>query len=183
MKATKATKKANFVLGQISRSFSYRDRCTFIKLYKTFVRPHLEYASQVWSPWTKKDRDMLENVQKRAVRMVAGLSGSYEEKLAACGLTTLEERRLRGDIIQTFKFVNNLNSVSHPFLSFVANQHSYTTRTSSELCQGLTSTPSKLNCRHNFFSKRICGPWNSLPTTVKGAKSVNEFKNAYDSLS
>jgi hypothetical protein len=69
-----AANRANAVLGQISRSFHFRDRRTFIKLYKQYVRPHLEFAVPAWSPWTQADREMLEKIQKRAVKMVSGLT-------------------------------------------------------------------------------------------------------------
>ena len=55
-------------------------------------------------PWNQKDIDLLEDVQKRVVRMTSGLSSvTYVEKLAEVGLTTLEERRRHGDMIQTWK--------------------------------------------------------------------------------
>ena len=77
----KAAKKANSVLGQLLRALSYRDKITYVKLYKEFVRPHLEYAVQAWCPWLQGDINLLEDVQKRAVRAVSGITGSYEQKL------------------------------------------------------------------------------------------------------
>ena len=70
----------------LKRSLTYRDKDTFIKLYKTYVRCHLEYAVQVWNPWLAQDIENLESVQRRAIRMCHGLSGTYEEKLAEVGL-------------------------------------------------------------------------------------------------
>ena len=97
-----ATGKANRVLGQISRAVSYRDKKTFVQLYKVYVRPHLEYCIQAWSPYWKADKEKLERVQRRAVNMVAGLKGkTYEDKLKEVGLTSLENRRNRGDMIQS----------------------------------------------------------------------------------
>ena len=55
VQCARAAAKANAVLGQLSRGISYRDSKTFIGLYKTFVRPHLDYCAQAWSPWTKAD--------------------------------------------------------------------------------------------------------------------------------
>ena len=90
----KAAAKANAVLGQLSRGVSYRDSKTFIGLYKTFVRPHLEYYAQAWSPWNLGDINTIESVQKRAVAMVTDLRGrSYEERLAELGMVALEKRR------------------------------------------------------------------------------------------
>ena len=97
IQCARAAAKANAVLGQLSRGISYRDSKTFIGLYKTFVRPHLDYCAQAWSPWTKADIDVLEAVQRRAVMMVTNLRGrSYEERLAELEMVTLEKRRLRG---------------------------------------------------------------------------------------
>ena len=78
------------VLGQISRSFHYRDQNVFMKLYKSHVLSHLEFSVQAWSPWTEADKLVLENVQKRAVRMVTGLSGSYGENLKDLNLQSLD---------------------------------------------------------------------------------------------
>ena len=86
----KAVKKANQVLGQMSRAFTYRDRYTWVRLYKQYVRPHLEYAVQAWCPWSDADIELIENVQRRAIRMVSGLRSSvYEDRLRELGLTTL----------------------------------------------------------------------------------------------
>jgi hypothetical protein len=67
---TRAAKTASVVLGQIGRSFKYRDKKVFPKLYTRYGRPHLEFSSAAWSPWLQKDIDCLEKVQKRAVGMI-----------------------------------------------------------------------------------------------------------------
>jgi hypothetical protein len=69
----KAAKKAQMVLGQISRAFQYRDKTVFMQLYKQYVWPHLEFAIQVWAPYSATDIEVLEKVQKKAVGMVGGL--------------------------------------------------------------------------------------------------------------
>ena len=110
--AAKAANKANQVLGQMARAIHFRDKFTWTRLYKTYVRCHLEYCVQAWSPYYAADKELLEKVQKRAVGMISGLSGgSYEEKLAEIGLTTLEQRRKRGDMIQTWKIVHRADNV------------------------------------------------------------------------
>ena len=74
------------------------------------MRPHLEFAVQAWSPWFIKDIDLLEKVQHRAVNMVTGLaSTSYEDKLREPNLTSLRDRRVRGDAIQVWKYLHKLN--------------------------------------------------------------------------
>ena len=74
-----AAHKANVVLGQISRTFHFRDRHVFLQLYKQFVRVHLEVSGPAWNPWLARDIDCLKKVQKRAVNMVSGVKqASYE---------------------------------------------------------------------------------------------------------
>ena len=97
-----AAKKANQVLGQISRSFTCYKKEIMLNIYKVFVRPHLEYAVPAWAPWHKKDAEALEKVQHRATRRMSNVRGTYEERLRQLNLTTLEERRTRGRGRPTF---------------------------------------------------------------------------------
>ncbi len=61
---------------ELRKNFHYRDRRTFVRLYKQYVRPHLEFASPAWSPWNLGDQEELEKVQEKAVKMVTGLTGT-----------------------------------------------------------------------------------------------------------
>ena len=94
------------VLGQLMRGCTWRDPANLTKLYKVYVRPHLEYAQSSWSPWLQGDITTLEQVQHRFTRIVSGMGNlTYEERLAKLGLTTLQDRRVRGDMIETFKIL------------------------------------------------------------------------------
>ena len=107
-----AAKSANFALGQLQRAFHYRKKEMLISLYKTFVRPRLESSVAAWSPWFENDIKLLEGVQERTLRMLSNVKGkNYEERLIETGLTTLRERRLRGDMIETFKTLKGFNKV------------------------------------------------------------------------
>ncbi|XP_076030414.1 uncharacterized protein LOC143018713 [Oratosquilla oratoria] len=98
--------KANKIVGLIRRTFVTLDATIFKSLFVALVRPHLEYANQVWSPHLVKDIEMVENVQRRATRMVPELKGlSYEERLRRLNLPTLAYRRARGDMIETYKIL------------------------------------------------------------------------------
>ena len=100
----KAVSKANQTLGLLRRTFRYMDKDTFTALYKSRVRPILEYANSVWSPRHKKDIDEIEKVQRRATKMVPGLKDQdYETRLRILKLPSLKYRRARGDMIETSK--------------------------------------------------------------------------------
>ena len=87
---------ANRNLGIIFRTFTYLDEETFLHLFKSLVRPHLEYSTPIWSPYYKKDKIMIENVQRRATKLVSTLKNlNYSERLKRLGLPTLEYRRER----------------------------------------------------------------------------------------
>ena len=83
-------------------------------MYKSFIRPKLEFAVAARSLWTEHDSNCMEKIQRRLVRVVRALSDvrgeTNEKKLRDAGLTTLKERRKRGDAIETFKKRNGLIS-------------------------------------------------------------------------
>jgi len=102
----KVAQTAQTVLAQISRAFHFRDKKIFPGLYIQYVRPHMEFASPAWSPWTTADKEILEKVQRHAVGMISGLnSNSYEEKLLDLEMETLEERWHQIDMQQAFKIL------------------------------------------------------------------------------
>ena len=98
-----AAKKASSALGIIKRTFSTFEISSFALLYKTNVRCHMEYCVQAWNPYYRKDIDNLEKIQRRATRMVPELRHlSYSDRLQRLKLTSLEDRRQRGDLIEAY---------------------------------------------------------------------------------
>ena len=171
-----AAAKANQILGLIRRNIVYKEKELIIPLYKTIVRPHLEYCIQAWRPYRKKDIDILERVQRRATKMIPKLRNiSYEMRLKECGLTTLETRRLRGDQIEVFKILNGYENIDRNIFFTVKEE----TRT-----RGHGVTLAKKQCRLDIrkfsFSQRTVNEWNRLSADCVGASSVNIFKNKID---
>ena len=163
---------ANRNLGLIFRSFTYIDKVMFLNLYKSLVRPHLEYATSVWSPMFKKDSITLENVHRRATRLVNSLSGrTYEDRLKTLGLPTLEYRRLRADVIQVYKILNQVDRVD---IDKFFTMSELSTRGNS---LKIFKPRSRLKVRSSVFSNRVVDVWNSLPNAVVTAPSLNAFKS------
>ena len=176
----KAASKASQVLGQMTRSFQYRDKYVWIRLYTTYVRPHLEFSCQAWSPWLKRDIEILEKVQRRAVNRVAGLKGkTYEEKLREVGLLSLYDRRKRGDAIQVWKAINGHSILNSEMLQHVNTHNPRLTRCTSKKLN-LTKPFGRLDVRNNFFSVRVVDEWNNLPQNIQSATTMDDFKRGYD---
>ncbi len=168
-------KKANRILATIRRTFHHLDASNMTPLYKSLVRPYLEYGVEAWSPTTKRDIRLLESIQRRATKLIPSLSHlSYQERLESLKLPSLVYRRHRGDMIQAFKFINNIWDIEETIL-----EPSDQTRTRGH--------PKKLfkdrwntSVRGNFFSNRVVNLWNSLPENVVNAKDVKNFKIELD---
>ena len=81
----------------VRRKFSYLDIADIRLIYKNYIRPHLEFCIQVWSPHLVKDIEVMERVQKAATNLVPQLRKfSYPVRLKKIGITSLKDRRLRG---------------------------------------------------------------------------------------
>ncbi len=175
----KAASTAAKVLSQISRTFHYRDRHVFIRLYKQYVLPHLDFASQAWSPWLSGDKEVLENVQKRAIKQVTGLAGrSYEERLGELGMVTLEERRHQADMAQVYKILHGKDRVDPAsWFEMAASRERMTRRAADPL--NLAAKHCRLDMRRNFFSQRVVNRWNIIPAELKNARTVQQFKKDY----
>ena len=174
---SEAVKNANRMIGMIKHTFTYMNKKMFLTLYKSLVRPHLEYCPQVWNPTLKKDIDELEKVQRRATKLVPELYDiPYEERLKILNLYPLHDRRLRGDMILTFKLLKGLLDIDAEKI-VPLHQHKSNTRSNN---MQLKCTVTKTSQRQSFFSQRVVRPWNSLSNDIIGSNTVNTFKGRYD---
>ena len=98
--------KANRMLGLLRRTFKTRSKPVLLKMYKSVVRPHLEYCSSVWSPYYKKDKELLEKIQHGFTRLFKELRQlRYAERVHVLGLWSLEERRNQADLVEVYKMI------------------------------------------------------------------------------
>ena len=172
-KVNKATKIVNI----IRRSFMYLAEEIFLNLYKALVRPHLEYANQIWSPRLQRQIDSIENVQKRATKLLPMYDNlSYEERLKKLRLPTLTYRRLRGDLIETYKILTNKYDpeICGNFIELRkdSNTRGHSLKIYKQRC--------KLNVRKNCFPHRIVEAWNCLPEQVIKSTTVQQFEGMLD---
>ena len=193
LQCTKAANNANRVLGMILKTFHYRTKQSLIPLYKSLVRPKMEFGVAAWNPWYERDIECLEKVQKRLIRSLSNVRGeTYEEKLEDAGLTTLKERRKRGDLIEAYKTLAGINNVEkESWFQIAVNENENprpSTRTNTTVEGGVAASRlnvlvrerAKTDLRNNCFRLRVGRAWNDLPDTVRQAKSTNAFKTSYD---
>ena len=175
---TEKVKKANSIVGIIRRSFSCLDKVTFVKLFTAFVRHHLEYGQAVWSPHLRKYIDMIESVQIRATKLVDGFGKlTYSERLKQLQLPTLAFRRLRGDMIETYK---HFHSYDHDTLPTSFRPRNRPSRSHKYQIHPIKPRDGERGIHKNSFYCRIVDLWNNLPSSVVEAPTLNAFKNKLD---
>ena len=173
--------KANKVLGFIRHTFKHMDKDIFLQLYKALVRPHLEFASCIWSPKHKFNIDSIERVQRRATKIIPHLRNlTYKERLKYLNLETLSYRRTRADLLETFRILTEQHNVDTkcycsicPSKSMLSPATYTSTRGHSKKLQIQAAT----GARANFFDNRVSKIWNSLSEETVSAKNINIFKN------
>ena len=114
--------------------------------------------------------------------MVTNLRGSYEEKLAVLGLRTLQDRRVRGDLIETYKILTGKSDVDPATWFILAKEMdgNVSTRAASGYLNLVPPPVPKTDLRRYFYSHRVVPLWNQLPDHLKNVKTTNQFKIALD---
>ena len=152
-------------LGLIKRTFTHLTMESFLILYKTYIRPHLEYCVSIWNPYLARNIDKFERIQQRATKLVPELAQlSYEARLQHLNLYSLYCRRQRGDLIEVYKLINHLKKFHRThFLPVNSATRGHDYRIFKQHCR---TTP-----KLNFFTNRIVNQWNSLPQYVTASAS------------
>ena len=133
-----------------------------LPLYKSLVRPHLEYAVQFWSPHLRSDTDKKERVQRKATKMIPeNRNHSYQQRLKDLKLISLVQRRLRGQLLEVIKYLNRFNNVS-PMCLFDYDFNDRTRNNGKQLIVKRFNT----SLAQHFFPINITTTWNALPYDV-----------------
>ena len=170
-------KTANKTLGLIRRTYLHLDPDTLKTLYVALVRPKLEYGNVVWSPRLQSHIDELERVQRRATKLVPTLKDkSYEDRLQALNLPSLAYRRMRGDAIEVYKYTHGKYNVRSLPFELVDEDAQPTRNNGFKIAKKRCAS----SVRKDFLGNRAVNPWNSLPSDVVQAPSLNSFKARLD---
>ena len=162
--------KANKMIAWVSRNVICKDKVVMSVIYRCLVRPHLEYCVQCWCPTPRFGNWELilsiEKIQRKFTRLVNDIGTlSYGDRLKSLHLTTLAERRMRGDLIETFKILRGLVNYGQNLFRV------------SRSGLNLVSRGNKVSrSRQDFLSERVINYWNNLPNQVKLSTSVDSFK-------
>jgi len=170
--------KANHLLGLIKKSFEHITIDTLPLLYKTLIRPTLEYGNFIWGPHFILDQQAVERTQSRATRMIQSLKDlHYHDHLYQLNLPSLAYKRRRGDMILMYQLTHNLINIPLSALFTFSSCTSCSTRGHDFK---LFKPHSRCHSHQSFFCIRIISNWNNLPDNIANVTSLNHFKNLLD---
>jgi hypothetical protein len=174
----------NYVYKQASlRSYQVLKACktknlrTLLALYKTYVRPKVEYNTPVWSPFRLKDIDLIESIQRRFTKTICLRCQipfqSYEDRLKILNLQSLKHRRIYFDLVSLFKIINQSSLQFHTYFHFQDHPYNFRNKTRKIV-------PNK-NFKHDTwrgsFFFRAPKYWNNLNSDITSVDSLFSFKN------
>ena len=154
----KVINTANKVTGLIARQFRYLKE-VFLNLYKSLVRPHVEYSSVVWCPCTIRDQKRIEGIQRRDTKILPGMQNlSYDQRLRTMGIPRIQYRRLRPDMVQVYKLIYGIDNID-PNIFFEMSNDKRTRGHKYKILKQIA----KCNLRRLSFIHRIVDTCNSRP--------------------
>ena len=149
-----------------------RDADFLMNIYKSHIRPVLDYASPLWNMQYIGDTKLLERIQRRWTKAVSGLSDlPYSERLRRLDLFSYQGRLLRSDLILVWKIVHHKCAIRATDIFQFAN---YDNTRGHQLKIFLPHV--RLDVRRRFFSIRVISVWNSLSPDTVEADTMNKFK-------
>lgn len=174
-----AANKANRLFGLVKRTFANRDKNSMLILYKSLIRPHLDYCTVAWRPQLTKDIDKLERIQRRITKSIKECKGmQYVDRLNKLHLTTLETRRSRADLLQVYRIMNKIDKLEpSTYFTTSLSEKSSSLRGHS---QKILKTRFKTNIGKSLFKNRVINDWNNLSEKDINVQDINTFKNRID---
>ena len=168
-------------IATIRRAFDHMDCKLFKMLYNQKIRPHIEWGSVACPPDTRAEADSLDRVQNKATHLVKSLRHmSAEERRQSLNLYPLSYRRLRGDLLETYKILNSLTKIDYRQFWEVKQTRNGPTLMKEQVGQNRPGGGRRQ--RTTFFSYRAIKPWNWLPKTLKESRTLDTFKRGMDAL-
>ena len=169
-------KKARRMSGMILRNITFKSKSILVPLFKTLIRPILEYGNSVWCPYLKRDIDDIERVQRHFTKRIHCVKNlEYEDRLRALQLPSLEFRRIRGDLIEAYKILKGKYDTKTT-KSLLTVNNNITRSNSLKLVKDRVNTNKYLK----FFPNRVTNIWNKLPNHIVSVDNLNIFKNKID---
>ena len=157
----------------IHHFFSTRNTSFKMRLFNTYVRPLLEYASTVWNPFLVKDIDLLENVQRSFTKRLCGMKNySYKRRLQVLNSEPLEIRRIKADLIEVYKVFHQLDCLQFEKFFKLSSRVSRHGHLNNLQVQRFDKEIFK-----NFWSNRVVKIWNALPSEVVLSENIRIFKS------
>ena len=164
-------RKANGIANSILRGTICRSPEFMVQVFITHIRPIIDFASVVWNTGYVGDLQMLESIQRRWTKKIAGFADHpYSVRLSTLNLFSIKGRLLRADLILVWKIMAGLCPSLNALFERVA--HGRTRGHSRKIFKPRHST----DVRSRFFSLRVIDLWNSLPEEVVSVQSVQTFK-------
>lgn len=164
--------KAQRLSGLVYRTFRCRRPEVLMPVYKSLIRPLVEYATPLWNPHSVRNVAAVERIQRRFTKRISGMSDrSYEDRIRHLKLPTLSQRRTYFDLVCLYKILNGL----------LETQCKFALRLSQKGSRGHVQQLQKLSCsqdcRKFFFRLRVVNHWNALPTEVVNSTTLETFKS------